>query len=270
MSPKSVCKLIAGGLSGFDSSGFDVQISPFATLQGGAVTRRRFSVRELSVTFEIDAVGDEADAMRRRIVSMMDPREDIELRVTLGDAVRKITVIPYGKADFSRATLYDRVNVTLRFASPAVFFTDEAGKKLSFREVSPLFTFPMNFISGAGAVTGFYRMSDGVGVLNRGDGECGIITRIRMSGGTVVNPGIRLGEKFVKLNAELLSGDEVIIDTRPGMKRVLINGERVFTFDRDSEFFSLPMGESRLSVTADSGGEFMDAEVEFHEVYFGA
>ena len=234
------------------------------------MTRRRFSVRELSVTFEIDAVGDEADAMRRRIVSMMDPRDDIELRVTLGDAVRKIAVIPYGKADFSRATLYDRVNVTLRFAAPAVFFWDEAGKKIRFREVSPLFTFPMNFMGGAGTVTGFYGMSDGVGAVNQGDGECGIVTRIRASGGTVVNPGIRLGGNFVKLNAELQSGDEAIIDTRPGMKRVLINGERVFNFDRDSEFFSLQMGESRLSVTADSGGEFMDAEVEFHEVYFGA
>ena len=85
-----------------------------------------------------------------------------------------------------------------------------------------------------------------------------------------MNPGIRLGEKFVRLNATLFDGDEVVIDTRPKMKRVSVNGRRVFTFDRDSEFFSLPAGENRLCITADSGGEFMDAEIEFHEVYFGA
>jgi hypothetical protein len=270
ISPRSACKLVAGGLSGFDSSGFDVSVSPFAALQGGVATRRRFATRELSLTFEIDAVGDEADAIRRDIVSMMDPREDIELCVNLGGACRKITVIPYGRADFSRATLCDRVLVTLRFVAPAVFFTDEAGKRVRFHEVAPLFTFPMNFISGAGTVTGFYRVSDGADVTNRGDGECGIVAKIRASGGSVVNPGIRLGEKFVRLNAVLSDGDEVVIDTRPKMKRVSVNGRRVFTFDRDSEFFSLPAGENRLCITADSGGEFMDAEIEFHEVYFGA
>lgn len=270
VSPRSACKLIAGGLSGFDSSGFDVSVSPYAALQGGEVTRRRFATRELSITFEIDAVDGEADSIRRGIVSMMDPREDMEMCVTLDGVTRRITVIPYGKADFSRATLYECVLVTLRFISPTVFFTDGAGKRIRFHEVAPLYTFPMNFISGAGTVTGYYRVSDGADITNRGDGECGIVAKIRASGGSVENPGIRLGEKFVRVNSTLSDGDEVEIDTRPKLKRVCINGNRVFTFDRDSEFFSLPQGENRLSITADSGGEFIDAEILFHEVYFGA
>jgi len=125
-------------------------------------------------------------------------------------------------------------------------------------------------MSGAGTASGYYRVSDSADITNRGDGECGIVAKIRALGGSVLNPGIRLGEKFVRAEATLADGDELVIDTRPRVKRVLVNGERVFCFDRDSVFFSLPEGENKLSVTADSGGEFIEAEVEFHEVYFGA
>ena len=270
VSPRAVCKLVCGGLSGFDSTGFDVRVTPFASLAGGLATRRRFASRELSIKFEIDAVGAEADAIRRRIVSMMDPRTDAELHVKLGGASRMITVIPNECADIERATLHDKALVTLRFIAPSVFFTAEAGTKVRFRETSPLLTFPMNLMSGAGTASGYYRVSDGASVRNRGDGECGILATIRAVGGAVMHPGIRMGEKFIRVDEVLEDGDELVIDTRPRMKRVTVNGERVFTFDRESEFFSLPEGEERLCITADSGGEFMEAEVEFSELYFGA
>ncbi len=269
ISPESVCRLLEGGLIGFDAAGFDVKVSSYAMLTGGSVNRRRFAERELGLLFEIAEKGERADAIRREIVSMLDPRLDTELEVTLFGVSRKISVIPCGEARFVRPTVDDCIEVELRFIAPEVFFSDTRSTVIKFRDAAPLLTFPMNFMAGAGTAAGLYRTADSTLARNRGDGECGIVARIRASGGEVVNPTVRCGEKFVKCNTVLADGDLLVIDTRARMKNIYLNGERFFLFDRDSEFFSLPAGDSDFSVTADSGGEFIVAEVEFTPVYYG-
>lgn len=265
----TACKLLAGGLVGFDSTGFDVKVGSYAVISGGTVTKRRFAERELKIKFEIGEVGDEGEGIRRKIISMMDPREDLRLEIELFGVAREIAVIPYGEAKFERESFADNITVTLSFIAPTVFFCDREMRLIRFREVASLFTFPMTFIKGAGTEVGIYRVSDTATAVNDGDGECGITLKLRASGGEVVSPGIKCGEKFIKTSLTLSDGDVLEIDTRPKMKNVTLNGERTFAFDRDSEFFSLPSGESVLSITADSGAEFIEAEVIFVPVYFG-
>ncbi len=269
ISPNSVCRLLEGGLIGFDTAGFDVKVNSYAMLTGGAVSRRRFAQRELGILFEIAERGARADSIRRGIVSMLDPRLDIELEVTLYGVSRKIGVIPFGEARFVRPTFDDYIEVELRFIAPDVFFGDTRSTVIKFRDAAPLLTFPMNFMAGAGTAAGLYRTTDTTLARNRGDGECGIVARILASGGEVINPTVRCGEKFVRCNTALADGEQLIIDTRSRMKNIYLNGERFFSFDRDSEFFSLPAGDSDFSVTADSGGEFIVAEVEFTPIYYG-
>ena len=269
ISKDSVCKLLSGGLVGFDCAGFDVKIGSYAVGTGGAVTKRRFAERELKIKFEIDAVGDEAEKIRRSIISMLDPREDLKLIIEFCGSVREIVVIPYGEADFFRATLCDRIVVTLNFVSPLVFFSDTESRIVNFRTVASLLTFPLTFIKGVGMEVGIYRVSDTAEITNEGDAECGIVARLRAVGGDVHSPGIRCGDKFIRTTLTLSDGDELLIDTRPKMKNITKNGERTFMFDRDSSFFSLPISSSTMSITADEGVEFIEAEVEFVPVYFG-
>ncbi len=267
ISPDSPVRLMAGGLSGFDATGFDVKITPYASADGGYAGVRRFAEREMSITAEIDR--EYGDELRREIVSMLDPHTEGELDVELFGVHRRISVIPCGTPEFVRPTLQDCVVMTLNFVAPAVFFSNISKKRAEFYCAMPLLTFPMNFTAESGITTGLYGKTDHVTLANTGDTECGIIATIVAHGGRVVNPGIHLGERFVETKLTLADGDVLVIDTRRGMKNIYLNGKRCFTFGRDSTFFTLPSGESVVNITADSGGEYIDAEIEYTPLFYG-
>ena len=267
ISPEAECRLVENGVSGLSSTGFDVKISSYASNVGGYAQRRRFAEREISLAFEI-VRGDE-NRVRRKLVSMMNPMKDCVLDIEMFGVHRLIDVIPYEEADFSRSTFYDATEAVLRFIAPAVFFRDTEVRTIRFRDSAPMLTFPMNFMADAGTVSGVYRTTDRTAADNPGDYECGITAVIRASGGDIVNPGIKCGDKFVKCPLTLSDGDELMIDTRPRMKNIYKNGERCFTFDKNSVFLTLPAGKSDFSVICDTGGEYIDAYITFTPLYFG-
>lgn len=267
ISPVSECRLVENGFTGFSSTGFDVKISSYASSVGGYAQRRRLAEREITLTFEIEQ--SVTDKVRRRIVTMMNPSVDCELEIEMFGVHRLIDVIPCDEVVFSRATFCDITEATLSFAAPTVFFRDTSVTSVKFRDTCPTLTFPMNFMSGAGTVSGMYRTVDSTKLKNPGDRECGIIAAVRANGGDVVNPVISCEDLYIKCPITLTNGDELVIDTRPKMKNIYKNGERFFTFDKNSTFFTLPAGESFLSVTCDSGGEYIDAEIEFTPLYLG-
>ena len=269
ISPESCARLIEGGLSGFDCTGFDVRISPYASCVGGYPSRRRFGERVLELTFELVGGGEKSDAARHTLVSMMNPGNDCSLEVNLYGVSRRIGVIPYDEAVFTRGGLSDSIEATLSFIAPAVFFEDSLSVTRIFRDCSPMLTFPMNFISGAGMVAGMYRTTDSAEIDNPGDGECGIIATIKASGGNVVNPGIKLGEEYILCQTVLSDSQTLVIDTRTHHKSIFLDGERYSSFDKGSTFFSLPAGQSTVTVTCQSGGEFIDAQIEYTPLYFG-
>lgn len=267
ISPTSPAKLLEGGLGGFDSTEFDVKISPYAAIDGGSVVRRRFAERELSITFEIDR--EASDYLRRELVSMLDPREDGELIVDLYGDERRITVIPCGEPVFDRPTANSPTIVTLFFVAPAVFFSDNTKKIGTFRVSMPLFTFPLNIMGSAGITSGLDMKTELSDAENTGDTECGIVVKIAAKGGSVVNPSVTCGDKFIKTKLTLYDGDVLTIDTRKGKKSMNLNGEHLTAFTRDSEFFSLPVGKSTVKVTADSGRGYIDKQIEYIPLYYG-
>ena len=185
ISPDSGAHLIEGGLSGFDAAGIDVSTRSYASHAGGYIQKRRFTERELSLTFELSRDADYS--LRRRIVSMLDPAADTELEIQLGDIHRKITVIPCDEPVFSRPTFSDTTKVTLYFVAPSVFFRSDEESASILSEKSPLLTFPMNFTADTGLTAGI-SLTTGIGkVTNPGDGECGLVITIRANGGEVEN-----------------------------------------------------------------------------------
>ncbi|MBR5252276.1 MAG: phage tail family protein [Clostridia bacterium] len=267
ISPNSAVKLLAGGLRGFDSTGFDVKITPYASLNGGYPSVRRFGERELSITAEIDSVAGEEE--KRRIVSMLDPTSEGVLDVSLFGVHRRISVIPCGKPVFERPVSGGPIVMTLYFVSPAVFFSDSSKKRADFYCAVPLLSFPMNFTTESGITTGLYGKTDHEELNNSGDTDCGFVVTIVAHGGNVENPSISLGDKQVRCPVTLYDGDVLVIDTRRGMKNITLNGERCFKFTRDSVFFTLPRGESTVSIRADLGGEYIDASLEYTPMYYG-
>ena len=269
LSPDAPCRLLAGGLTGFDCTGLDVGMRSYASRHGGYPERRRFAERELGLCFEIDAEPEETEAIRRRIVTMMNPAETCEIDAEIYGTHRKIDAIPCGEALFARDTMYDRPEVSLEFIAPDVFFRAAEPVEVVFRDPVPLLAYPLSFYAGAGMATGIFRTTDTARLTNEGDADCGIVMEITADGGSVVNPGISCGEEFIKCAVTLGGGETLVIDTRDRRKNIYRNGERYFSFDRRSRFFRLPPGENVVNVFCDEGGEYIRAKIAYVPLYFG-
>lgn len=269
LAPDAPCRLVAGGLIGFDCTGLDVKIRSYAARDGGYPERRRFAERELGLIFEIDAGEDETEDLRRRIVTMMNPARTCELDVEIYGVRRTIRVIPCGEASFLRDTMYDRPEVSLELIAPDVFFQAAEPVEIVFRDPVPLLTGPFSFFAGAGMTTGIFRTTSAAYLTNEGDADCGIVVEITADGGSIVAPGISCGEEFVKCPVTLEDGDILVIDTRDRRKNIYLNGERYFSFDRHSTFFSLPAGENTVNVICDAGEEYISAKLSYVPLYFG-
>ena len=267
LAPDGDGRLLEGGLDGIGCAGFDVKIAPLAAEAGGYAQRRRFAEREITVSFEVPA--ETASAVRRRVIALLDPTVDLELSLSIGGENRVVTVIPDGEAVFSQPSFLDPLVITVTLLAPSVFLRDQADQTAEFRSTIPLFTFPLNTMEGAGTVTGFLLDSDEATVDNPGDAPCGVRAVLRAVGGSVVRPGIACGEKTIRCPLTLEAGDELVIDTHPRQKNITLNGERTFVFERDSDFFEIPVGRSSLSVLCDSGAESLIAEISFTPLYFG-
>lgn len=60
--------------------------------------------------------------------------------------------------------------------------------------------------------------------------------------------------QFIEVNQELFEGDELIINTEFGRKKVEINGESAWNaINIESEFWNLEVGENDISYTAETG-----------------
>ncbi|MBQ3707692.1 MAG: phage tail family protein [Clostridia bacterium] len=270
VSPDGPCRLIEGGLEGFESAGFDVRVRGYAAAAGGYAETRRFAERELAVTFTVeDEDGDAVEAVRRRIVSMMDPGEDLTLDAELWGERRQITVIPAEGPEFRRPHFHHPLEVTLSFCAPEVFFREPEPTGVQFRDGVPLFACPLNLWAGAGTVSGLLRVRNAAEVANPGDGPCGVVVTFRAEGGPVVNPSVTAGGKFIRCPLTLADGDEMEIDTRPRQKTITVNGERVFLFERDSTFFQLPPGQTAVTVGAEAGEDYLKARIAFTPIYYG-
>ncbi|MBQ8640652.1 MAG: phage tail family protein [Clostridia bacterium] len=260
--------LLEEGLEGFGATELFVETEPYADGTGGHPVTRRFGERYMTITAELAAEQDEGE-LRRLICAVMNPLHTLEMEVTLGEVTRQISVIPCGRPEFRQANFYSPTEVSLPFLAPDPFYRDAGTKEVQFWQSVPLLTFPMNFWTGAGTAAGYYRTTDTASVWNPGDAACGFDAWLTASGGTVENPALHMGERYIRLQTALSDGETAHIDTRPRHRNLWIDGVRSFTFQRDSEFFLLEPGSNEIRVTADSGAEFLSARLCYTPLYYG-
>lgn len=262
--------ILEEGLEGFGITALSVETKAYAGLPGGHPVSRRFGERYLAIHAEVNAASPEEEhAIRRRIIRLMNPLSEIEMRIRIHGVSRLITVIPHDTPKLAKDTLFSPLQVSLTFIAPDPFYRDAEELSFSFRQTVPLMAFPLNFMEETGMTTGYLRSTDTTEVYNPGDAACGMTAVLTADGGMVENPVLACGDRYIRLLTVLQDGDTAEIDTRPRRKNVLLNGERHFVFDRTSDFFLLEPGENKITVSADSGGEFLSVSLYCTPLYFG-
>lgn len=259
-------RLLEDGLEGTAATELFVETDPYADGSGGHPVTRRFGERRLSLTGEL--CGEEGE-MRRLICTMMNPLHTLEMEMTMGNVTRWIGIIPCGRPVFRQANFFTPTTVYLPFLAPDPFWRDLQAKEIHFRQKIPLLTFPLTFLKTAGMTPSLYRVTETAVVVNGGDAPCGFDAWLTAADGAVTNPCIRLGDRYIRLQNTLADGQTARIDTRPRCKNLEIDGERAFTFHRDSDFFLLQVGENKVRVTADSGLEHLSVKLAYTPLYYG-
>lgn len=115
---------------------------------------------------------------------------------------------------------------------------------------------------------GYYNQNNGFEIANRGDVECGLIITIHANG--VVNaPRIinYITQEYIGVDRIMTIGDEIIIDTRKGHKRVIRRSGGVdhnaFNYIKEgSTWLQLPAAGGVFIYTVDQGSA-SDLEVTF-------
>ena len=112
-------------------------------------------------------------------------------------------------------------------------------------------------------------------INNAGDVPCGAIFRM-IATGRVLNPVIYNADDTTsyKLNIEMQTGDEIVIDTQRGSKSVFLirDGQRSNIINNRAPnitWFQLPVGESTFTYDADEGAESLTISIGHYNLFGG-
>lgn len=269
LSPYSLCRILDGGLVGFDYPKTEVRSEDTASRGGSVITRRIFSSRELELTFEVTDKSAFAD-VRDRISRIMSPKGDVEITTYLYGRRRFIKATPAMPPEFNVKNFHEKPTVRLKLVCTEPFFTEGSARRLSLPTAKGMFTFPLNLMDGAGGVMSFSDSGFRHRVYNSGDVACGFRVTVKAAYGKVTQPMIMLNGQRLQLLETMSIGDELVFDTRVGEKKITLNGTLKYSFSKNSRFFSLEPGENMITVQSTGDSANLIAEIAFTPLYLGA
>jgi len=269
LAPYTVCRLLDGGLEGFESPPeMKCSVHSAAFGDGGIFVGNGFKPREMLIIFEVTN-RDTYPEVKDKILRIMSSKDGVEICADLFGRRRYIKAYTVGKCEFFRENTRSFPRVKLHFICPEPFFTEKT-EKLMLPIATGLLTFPLNFMEGAGTVASFTGKGYSHTVYNPGDVPCGFAVRITAEGGDVTDPAILLNGKRLQLMETLKIGDVAVFDTRQGSRGISVNGVTRYNFLRQSEFFAIEPGENRITVMSTGNSANLGAAIEFTPFYAGA
>ena len=233
---------------GTGATEYQVNITQNAQRHGGIIKSAAFLPREMQLQFIIEPFS-KAEKLRQELIHTFTPMEDFTLYVNRGGVKRRI----HGRVtsfDIDNVRLFDPIYAELEMVCDDPFFKDGEDTIIRFLEYGKLFNAPI-IIPQWGLTAGMIRTSTTAELNNTGDIDVGILAVIQASGGRVVNPTISLNDRYFKVLYTMEIGDIITINTIPNFENLHINRIESYDYELNSEFFTVPIGENTIMVSAD-------------------
>lgn len=271
LAPDGELCLLENGTEGFGCVDGVVTLAEYALSGGGYPVSRHVSRREIVLTAEVRAVAGTAafTDLRARLLRLMDPLTDVELTADMGAGERRIALIPSGGGSVEIGHYREPVTARLCFIAPDPYFAAVVPETVAFWDATPMLTFPLNLMAGAGTVSGYYGTTNAARLRNPGDRECGYRLTLTAENGQVQHPSVTLPGGTLSLRCTIGAGEHVVIDTRPRTKTILVNGTPSLYFTPGSVFAGIPRGASDMVLSAESGIQYLRAQLSFVPLYYG-
>lgn len=164
--------------------------------------------------------------------------------------------------------------VQISILCPYPYFKARTDEITAFAALEPMFIFPFAY-TVAGAPFSVLTYGAEQSIINEGDIENGVIITLRATG-QVLNPKIynlTKNEKYL-LSVDMVTGDEIQINTNAGQKSVTMTHEGVTTniinsVDIGSNWFQLQVGDNVFTYSADEYPENLMCTVNHWAEYEG-
>lgn len=276
LSPKSIFHVnVAKDVSGIADVKNTIYTSSSMSQHGETYLGQKFDTRDVDISGTIATTDkDTAITLRRKLQKILNPELEGTLTYIYKDFVRVINCRAADAPQFKRKSVFYTFTISLDCLSP--FWREEQETKQEVASWVSSFMFELEIPDdGDGIEFGYREPNIIVDVYNEGDVATGMRILFTASG-TLTNPvllNVNTGE-FIKINATLLSGDVVEINTAYGEKGAILtrNGEKSNYFryiDVDSTFMQLEIGDNVFRYSADSGDDALEVTIYHSDKYLG-
>ena len=265
------------GLENWANLPHSVSVQENASYDGGVVTNRRIETVDRSVHAELANPADNA-AKRLEAIRFFSPKHTYEAHLTYQGRTLWCAGEQYA-FKCETGNIYQPVTFdwTILCPMPYLLGEDNFGKDVAF--ITAKFGFPYHSVVRS-TPAGVYKRGFAMGVYDfnktvdiQNDGDVTTFPRVVIrADGTVENPKISIGDKFVRFVGTLQQNDELVIDFEQRPPRVTLNGKNAINkVDRASSFtsFQIEAGDTTFEYDADSGENVMSVSLYYWKRYLG-
>jgi len=268
MNSRADIKLI--DIKGIEASSYT--INTIASEQdGSAVSSIKVEPREIIIFGDIEK--NERELINRdKLIRFFNPRQGGILYITRNHISRKIEY-NISSLDFTTNKMTDYISFTITLeCTEDPYFSDAKNSGNYLTLISPQFTFPLAISPIKGRPMGYKTFRPYMPLVNDGDKEVGLEIIVTAKRGKLDNLKLILNnDKYIKINRTLEHWDQLIINTNPRKKSIILNGTNaIHMIDRNSSFFSIRKGKNILKYECDNGSTNVDINVQFFRKYLGA
>lgn len=257
------------GLTGFDSVDNEVYEENYYNGAGSRITGTRIKSKERTIKARL--MNPALNEIQREVViSFFNPEHTFSIYVTYQGRTRWCEGNQIGFS-CSTGNVYEPLEITWSILSPMPYMLSTENFGQNIGEIIPMFGFPFRSIIGYGFGSGVFKFAKEVLIDNDGDTktffQCSIIAT-----GTVENPKLIKGDKYVRIIDTLQSGDVYTIDFVSKPPKIKKNGvNSIGKIDKTSSLIgmSIEVGGDVFGFDADSGSNNMQVNIYRHKRYNG-
>ena len=254
-------------IDGLTTANVDISSSTVSAMDGDFINNKRATPRSIIIDLAIES---NVENTKRYLLQYIKAKKKGTLKwnqdnreIEIEGIVESIDMPRYTNGVIFQFTLYcsqpfwQDINYTVQDISEVLdlhYFTNYENDMLYFTE--------------EGAPFGEYDVNRTKVFNNTGDVEVGLEIRI-IALGEVSNPKIVNSKgEFIGINATLTTGDEVVITTQKGNKKITLNGANVLNkIMEKSTWLQLPTGEEEFTIDSDGNESNMYFSLIYKQRY---
>lgn len=252
------------GMDGLDS---DIISSTGMNMDGSKYICSNVKERNVPIKLGIRTTDkDVIDEIRRMLLSFLKPKDNIRLFYKGKYAYGRVESAP----KFSKGGVITHGSLSILCSDPYLY-SGEIKQEIALWKKD--LHFPISFTGKM--PFGHREPTLIVNVKNNGDVPTGMKIIFKAIG-TVKNPSLFdvYTRNYIKINIELKDGQQVIVDTTPGNKKIILNDNGIESkimnhIDYKSKFLQLNVGDNLFRYNADENINNLSVDIYYFERYVG-